>query len=233
MPKPKLPDIDFEWSPNLAYVVGLLVTDGSLSKDGRHITFKSTDRSLAQIFKRILTLQNSITQVKDFRKNRKPVYVIQMGNVQFYRWLLRIGLFPLKTYTLGPIIISRKYFRDFLRGHLDGDGTIFTYRDTYNIYKGKRYINTRIYTKFISASKRHIHWLHEMIRKYSPVRGVLLFKKPKGRRVGMWEIKFSKYESLKLFHWLYYQANLPALKRKRDLAERFLSRVVDGRLIRI
>src|SRR3989338_4553102 len=46
MPKPKLPLKDFKWSPELAYVVGLLVTDGCLSSDGRHIIMRSSEKPL-------------------------------------------------------------------------------------------------------------------------------------------------------------------------------------------
>jgi len=34
---------EFKWSNNLAYAVGLLATDGCLSKDGRHIDLTSKD----------------------------------------------------------------------------------------------------------------------------------------------------------------------------------------------
>jgi len=52
MPRTKLPEIDFEWTPELAYVVGLLTTDGNLSKDGRHIAIKSADLQLLRTIKK-------------------------------------------------------------------------------------------------------------------------------------------------------------------------------------
>ena len=45
-----------KWSPDFAYAVGLLTTDGSLSKDGRHISFTSKDLQLAKLFKKCLKL---------------------------------------------------------------------------------------------------------------------------------------------------------------------------------
>ena len=39
----RLSRIKIEWSPEFAYAIGLIVTDGSLSKDGRHINFSSKD----------------------------------------------------------------------------------------------------------------------------------------------------------------------------------------------
>lgn len=233
MPKTKLPPKEFAWTPELTYVVGLLVTDGNLSGDGRHIIMRSSDYDLLETFRRCLKLSNRITRSYNDGYARKPSYRIQFGNVQFYNWLLSIGLIPAKTYTIGTLKIPNEYFRDFLRGHLDGDGSIFSYQDTYNIYKGKRYLNTRVYTRFISASEKHIRWLHKMISRNSPVRGVLERREPPGDKATMWGIRFSKYESLSLMRWIYYQKSLPALQRKRELAESLLSRVVNNKLVRM
>jgi len=63
-----------------------------------------------------LGLTNRITNNPPSSLSKKQSYKIQFGNVQFYRWLLKIGLFPNKTYRLGSLKISNKYFRDFLRG---------------------------------------------------------------------------------------------------------------------
>lgn len=234
MPKQKLPFKKFPWEPKLAYAIGLLVTDGNLSKDGRHITMRSSDKDLLETFRACLNRKkDKIAQSHNDGYAKKPSFRIQFSDVRFYNWLVSIGITPAKTYTIGAIEIPDYYFRDFLRGHLDGDGTLYTYRDTYNIYRGKRYLNTRVYMKFISASEAHMRWLHEMIITNSPVRGVLETKKPyRERRVLMWGIKFSKYESLTLLRWLYYKNNLPALERKRVIALNLLSRVQNGKLVR-
>ena len=58
-PKPK-GKVAIVWSPQLAYVVGLIVTDGSLSKDMRHINFVSTDLQLITLYKKLLKLKNVI-----------------------------------------------------------------------------------------------------------------------------------------------------------------------------
>ena len=130
----KLPDIDFEWTPELAYAIGLITTDGNLSNDGRHISLRSSDTQLLETFKKCLNLSNEITLAKKAKTSweKKLSYKVQFGNVQLYRWLLKIGLFPNKTYTIGELKIPDEYFIDFLRGHLDGDGNIRFYKDEYN-----------------------------------------------------------------------------------------------------
>lgn len=226
MPKTKLPEKTFPWTSELAYIIGLLTTDGNLSKDGRHINMRSSDKDLIQTFKSCLQLKNKISKSCDKRFPQKPSYLVQFGNVQFYNWLTTIGLTPFKTYTIGTIKIPDMFFRDFLRGHFDGDGTIFTYKDRYNKYRGRTYTNTRIFTKFISASKNHITWLHRKITEIANINGALICNVPtRPNRVPMWEIKFAKRESLKLLRWLYYQPKLPCLKRKMILAKQFLETI--------
>lgn len=218
MAKPKLPDKDFEWSPSLAYIIGLLVTDGCLSNDGRHIIMRSVEIDQLNTFKKCLELKNKI----GFTDGQRG-YRVQFSNVQFYRWLLKIGLFPAKTYTIGEIKIPDEFFRDFLRGHLDGDGNIMLYEDRYNSYKGHEYIANRLAIRFISASKLHMVWLRTKISDLAGIKGAFMQAKPRNEnRVSIWIVKFSKKESIKLLNWLYYKENLPTLSRKRLLAQNAL-----------
>ena len=145
---------------------------------------------------------------------------MQLGDVALYRWLQQIGLSVRKTYSLGKIDIPNEYFIDFLRGHLDGDGSITTYTDRYNTFKNKKYIYTRIWVRFISASKPHLEWLQKEITDCIGIKGRLHTVHPNiERRVPMYILKFGKKESLKLLPALYYQKNIPALTRKRAVAE--------------
>ncbi len=222
MPKLKLPNKDFVWTSGIAYVVGLLVTDGCLSNDNRHIVMRSSETDLLETFKKCLEIKNKIGKTK----NGKVVsYRVQFGNVQFYNWLLKIGLTPAKTHTIGEIKIPDSYFRDFLRGHLDGDGSITVYEDCYNFYKERNYTNQRIFVRFISASKKHINWLRQKINKLASVKGAFIVNKPKSvKYVPVYEIKFAKKESIELLKWIYYQENLPCLKRKKIVAEKAIEK---------
>ena len=215
----------FRWTPELAYVVGLLVTDGNLSKDGRHIIMRSSDIDLLQTFKKCLSLNNKIGQT---RNNEILSYRVQFGNVQFYDWLVGIGLFPAKTYTLGEIKVPEEFFRDFLRGHLDGDGSIRVYVDQYNTYRGRNYVNNRVFTRFISASPTHIIWLKEKIKELAGITGALFQNNiPNEKRVAIWVIQFARKESVKLLRWIYYQKDLPCLNRKKLLADEAIQITAD------
>ena len=87
MPKAKLPDKDFGWTPELAYVIGLLTTDGNLSKDGRHLAMRSSDLQLLRTFKKCLNLNNKIIQTKNDQWAKRPCYILQFGNVQLSNYI--------------------------------------------------------------------------------------------------------------------------------------------------
>ena len=215
MPKPKLPAIDFEWTSQLAYVIGLLVTDGNLSSDGRHIVMRSAEKDQLNTFKQCLGINNKI----GFTEGQRG-YRVQFGNIQFYNWLMSIGLFPAKSYTIGEIKVPDEFFRDYFRGCIDGDGNIQTYEDGYNSYRGRQYFTQRLFIRIVSASEKHILWLREKIKFFTGLHGSINKRKPKdNKHVPIWELKFAKKESLQLIKWIYYDKNIPYLKRKRDIAE--------------
>ena len=201
---------NIRWSRNLAYVVGLLATDGCLSKDKRHIDFTSNDRDLINTFKDCLRLDNKVCLKKCGDANR-VCSRIQFGDVRLYRFLLSIGLMPNKTKILGKLNIPDKYFFDFLRGILDGDGYIQVYQDS--VYPNSQ----RLYTRFACASLRHLMWLRKRIKYYLRIKGSLQETVKK-----IFELRYAKSESVVLLQAIYYSRYLPCLKRKRDIAEPFL-----------
>lgn len=205
----------FDWSPELAYAVGLITTDGSLSSDHRHVQFTSKDVEQIGNMKLILKLPGKI----GFTRNKKietETMRIQFSSTQLFDWLVSIGLTPNKSLTLGPLKIPDEYFIDFLRGHLDGDGCVTTYIDRYNVHKKSTYIYKRIFTTFISASKAHIDWLHRKIFQLTGVQGALHMTKVKDSgKNPMYIIKFAKKDSLKLLEKIYYSEQIPFLSRKK------------------
>ena len=199
------------WTANLAYSIGLIVTDGSLSIDGRHINLTSKDLDQIKTFASLLHLKNKIGRKKSSYNPQGIYYQIQFGDVQFYRFLLSIGITPNKTKGLGSIDMPPKYFADFLRGHLDGDGFTYSYWD-------KRWKNSfMLYTGFISASKTHIQWLSDEINKNFAINGYINFNKT------VYRLMYAKKSSLSLLKKIYYKDQLPCLKRKSFKIEQALA----------
>lgn len=218
--------MDQRWNPDLAYAVGLMTTDGNLSKDKRHILFTTTDRQLANVFKECFGIQNKVMITPPSGFGKKNTYRINFGNVKLYRWLQKIGLKASKMHLAGKLNIPDRYFVDFLRGYLDGDGSVFSYIDRYMTYKGKRYTYNRLYTSFISTNHKQIKWIRYRINETLNIQGALNSYCKKDRKFTIWQLRFAKEDSLRLLSWLYYKPNLPCLNRKRKIAERFLTKLL-------
>ena len=199
-----------EWSPDFAYGIGLLTTDGCLFRNGKTIEFTSKDKQLVETFKDCLNIEG----VKIGKKPRggipKKLYNrIEFCNTKLYKWLLTIGLMPAKSKIIGEIKVPDEYFFDFLRGVFDGDGSCYGYWD-------KRWDSSfMFYTKFYSASNRLILWLREKIYYSLGIKGDLHHTCRNGNSP-VYQLKYAKRESKILLAKMYYKTNLPCLKRKSE-----------------
>jgi LAGLIDADG DNA endonuclease family protein len=202
-PKPKQ-IINTTWSPRLAYAIGLITTDGCLSKDGRHIDLTSKDREQLENFGRCLGITLRISTKQSGIGT--PYLRVQIGSVLFYKFLESIGLTQRKSKTLGAIIIPDAYFFDFLRGHFDGDGTFYSYMDP------RWRSSFMFYTVFLSASKRHILWLRTTLKRLLGIRGHITTS----QRNSVYQLKYAKKESRLVLGVLYKDAHCICLTRKRE-----------------
>ena len=204
--------VKLEWSPEFAYAIGLIVTDGSLSKDGRHIILVSKDLEMIDNFKKCLKILNKVEGHSSGYAKENKCLKVQLGDRIFYDFLLSIGLMPNKTKIMKEVDIPKKYFADFLRGHLDGDGCFYSYWDP------RWRSSFMFYTTFLSASRGHIYWLQEEIYKMYGIKGHM--NKPKNSSV--YQLKYAKAESLKLLRKVYYSKGVVCLSRKRLKIEKVL-----------
>lgn len=163
--------------PNhLWYAIGLIATDGNLSKDGRHINLTSKDKDLLDGIKEVLFLKNKLTKKARAKEGEKKYYFLQFGDVKFYKYLLRIGLTPHKSLTLKELTIPKDFFVDFLRGVIDGDGSINTWIHKTN---GHRQWALRI----SSGSPVFSNWLKQSIEEFIGARGKIYGYKYPGKKM--------------------------------------------------
>ena len=209
-PKPKPEPV---WSPDFAYAVGLLATDGCLSSDGRHITLVSKDLQQLENFKKALRLEHIAIGATKSGYNRKSCTRIQFGDVTLYRFLVKIGLTPNKSKTIDALKIPPEYFFDFLRGSFDGDGCTHSYWDP------RWRSSFMFYTIFGSASRDHVLWLQKEIFGRTGIRGHITGK---GKVRTVYQLKYAKRESLVLLRSLYGKKDSMHLSRKRLKIEQML-----------
>jgi hypothetical protein len=207
------------WSANLAWAVGLIATDGNLSGDARHMTVTSIDRDLLETLRERLNLSVAITP--NHGGSGRSGLRVQWGDRHFYEWLVGIGLTPAKSLTLGPLAVPDEHFVHFLRGCVDGDGSITTYVDRYNTFKKPTYVYTRLFVSIVSASPRFLDWLQATVSRLAGLSGSLTVRRSASRN-DIWCLKYAKRESLTLLRWMYKEHDAPCLRRKRNIAAKFL-----------
>jgi hypothetical protein len=175
--------------------------------DGRHINFTSKDRDLAELFKKCLGIKVKVGKKTRGTEPKRQYFVVQFGDVMFYKWLVSIGLASRKSRTIGALKIPKKYFFHFLRGEFDGDGCIYSLWDPYwpNSF--------RYYSSFCSGSLKFIRWLRKYINKYAGIRGFVDI------RDKLCTLKYGKAETNVLFKKMFPSYSVPCLKRKADKAK--------------
>lgn len=191
------------WNKDLAYAVGLITTDGCLSKDGRHIDLTSKDINLIKDFASILEISNKITNKISAYKPTGIYYRIQLSHANFYRFLVDLGLSPNKSRSLGPLRIPSEYFADFLRGCIDGDGNI-------SIVKHPESQHPQLRLRLASSSSNFLQWIKQSVNQYWEISGGFISKIYKNTQY----LTYSKSDSIKILELLYYNGVKYYLKRK-------------------
>lgn len=206
-------DLSLVKPQHLWYTIGLIATDGNLCNDGRHINITSADRKHMEQVKKALLLENKITQKARGNEKIKKYAFLQFGDVAFYKFLLKIGLAPKKSLTLGKIEVPGEYFKDFLRGIIDGDGSITTW-----VHRSNK--NIQWSSRVVSASKTFIIWLKKEVENKFKVHGKLhVSARPDYNP--LYILKFGKFPTKTILINCYYK-NCIALTRKNLLAKKCL-----------
>lgn len=195
-----------EWNQSFAYAVGLFTADGSMSIDGRHFDFTSKEEEQVKTFAKCMQLKNKISRKSRSNSIEKNYFHVQFGDVKLYKYFQSIGLQSKKSLTIKKVEVPDEFFPDFLRGYLDGDGTV-----QLSDHPQSKIQQLRI--RFYSGSKEFLMWLNSKIKSSISVTGGSVKE-----GVRAWWLVYCKRDSLELIHYLYYSDNIPMLKRKSKVA---------------
>ncbi len=204
--------VKIKWSAEFAYAIGLLVSDGCLYNDGRHICFVSKDLEQIENYISCLDLKVKIGTSKS-GYSTSTAFRAQISDVCFYNFLISIGITPAKSKTLSTVLIPKKFFFDFLRGSFDGDGCFYSYWD-------KRWRSSYMfYLTFGSASKQHIDWIQKTIFDIVGLSGHISKAKNDS---SIYSLRYAKKDALVIIDKMYYNPKVVCLSRKRIKIEEAL-----------
>jgi biotin operon repressor len=201
-------DKTWRWTPELAYAVGLIATDGNLPRqNGNDVIFVSTDRELHDVYQRCLGVSVPITEGPR-RGGRKIVYTTTINSPRLRSLLEEIGLAPANGKTLGLLAVPDEFFRDFFRGCIDGDGSVMLLK-----FEHHRYLSIAL----SSASKAFVGWIRATVMHLVGIRGRLYRV-----RQGVWRLDYAYRNGKQIAEWMYHSPGLPCLQRKRARYEELL-----------
>lgn len=118
-----------------AYILGLLYADGNVSGNTIQISLQENDRDILDKINQLLSSDRPLYFVDYHNKynshglNRKDQYALCIVNKYMSSKLKELGVIERKSLILEyPEWLDDNLFRHFIRGYMDGDGTIFSTR---------------------------------------------------------------------------------------------------------
>jgi hypothetical protein len=201
-----------DWSSGLAYFLGLFASDGSMSY---HNGYKVSIELAARPDERAIlhTLATCIGTPRLYEREGKSRLVkLMMTRKAVYETMLHFGFTPNKTTTLRFPRVPDKFTNHFLRGFLDGDGSIMV--DGSN----------RLRVCFEGASLAFLVTLRDKLTAMTGLPGNPLHSKrlPSGR--SFYRLEYTNTTAFRLCRFLYTDAGDLFLRRKRAVYEQWHAR---------
>lgn len=169
-----------EWSPNMAYILGLWFADGCIYRGQMFdITLHAKDKYILKRIAEELQYEGSLYDYVDRQAVR-----INFSCVVIYNDIIALGGKETKSNDIEFPNVPKEYLPDFIRGYFDGNGSIM------NLKGG------RINTAFTCGSKKFLDKLLEILKTEAGVEG------------GAYDptcvsLKFGKRDSLRIGNYMY------------------------------
>lgn len=114
-----------KWSNEVAYILGIIITDGSFDNKTGNLRISMTDVDVIQGVAEAMELKNGLSYVKK-KKNHKQQLKLSICRSQIINDLRQLGVTVdgTKTFKQKFIDIPAQYRSHFIRGIFDGDGSI-------------------------------------------------------------------------------------------------------------
>lgn len=180
------------WSADMAYVLGLIITDGCVSEAGR-VSLSMNDQELLEKVKKVMGSEHNIT----LSKHQSGLYCFHFAREKLIEDLHKFGVFPRKSLSVNFPDVPQEFLADFIRGVFDGDGSV------YFEPRSPKY-PLRLRSKFVSSSKQFIEGLHGALESLGMPKRKIYQQKTKN--AWSYSFVFCHSDNRKLFEILYQNA---------------------------
>lgn len=108
-----------EWSPEMAYVLGFILTDGCVSRNTLSIS-----QAVAEPLEAIKRMMTSKHPIRKDVSGGNTIHTLHIGRKSLVQALAKRGISEKKSLTVELPEVPDAHFPDFLRGVIDGDGWV-------------------------------------------------------------------------------------------------------------
>ena len=212
-----------EWSPEMAYLLGYIFTDGCLTRAGKQayrVTISSIDREhlekLASILGTEVRIAKRIQSKKGFSGVQdRIIHQLEFTRPRMIKDLCRLGLTERKSLILGFPEVPERCLREFVRGCWDGDGSI---------YVEER--DKRLVAKLGMGSRKFISGIRDRLVPLGLGKLTIYVREPhekQGRKNPHYMLVIFGQYAVKFCEWLYNDTPYAlCLRRKRLVYERHI-----------
>ena len=212
------------WSPKMAYVLGLILADGTIEdvrKSSRtcYLAFTSIDKSLIKQVKKTLSSVHNIYRRKPrtqtFSDGKSyhcaETFILRVGNKRMFQDLINLGVIPRKSLRLKLPMVPNQFFNYFLRGYFDGDGCV-------SVYQKQKRVTKRIQVIFTCGSPQFLKELSSKIDRLISIGGGAIFSNSRA-----FKLSYKKMASFEFLSFMYKRLDkAPYLARKYNTYQSFL-----------
>lgn len=190
-------------SENMAYLLGMFAADGCVYEKTNAIklTLASVDREYLEQVRQELQIES---EIKDYETSQGyQNSELRFSSFQIKKDFADYNIIPKKTYSFKfPQKLKKEYYKDFIRGYFDGDGSIST--------AGEGAIRWQLCSHEKDVLQKVLEFFEENdIPKVS-------IQKMKGKE--LYYIQYSTASTKKIYNILYYENcfHLPRKKKKYE-----------------
>jgi DNA-binding MarR family transcriptional regulator len=190
-------------SEEKAYFLGLLYSDGNVSKKNNDISIRllSKDKEVLQQLSNYFYGQDRITIAEN--KKKQEIATFRMVSKKLKQRLIEIGCPPNKTFIIKyPENLDPSLDRHFIRGVIDGDGSVFDYKSP---------------TISVTGTENLLFKMSEIIEQNLNIKCKIAKRLDyRLRDVNILDISYRGYSKFKILgEWIYNDATIK-MQRKYD-----------------
>jgi hypothetical protein len=201
---------------NSFYLLGAYMTDGCINDKKHHLSFSlcSKDKDWLEVIKNIISPEKPIF-------NKLNCFTLENSNSEVMNWLISYGCKPRKSLSLKiEKDIPEQYLADFVRGLIDGDGSI-SISSYKKIKNNKEYFYTKTSVYLCSASIDFLNQVKNLIpisinstlievnQQPSKIRETVIVPKNP-----FYRLQLNDSHAKKFLNWLYYPGHELSMNRK-------------------